>query len=358
MAGDDQLLVKIAVFGIVMSLMCTAMLGILFANDASGDYDYDEIQSYRGELVSFSGESMLSQTPWVLTHVYTPWNPSLGADGHVTDDGWLFGQDVEYSYIGKAANIKLDTTQKSSRPLSFTEDASTYTVVDGVKKIYGIPVIGTIGSAVAGLIGLDVREYKTVTANNWDYTGYRYVFDPTMPFGESGEGKTVSRDGSLSLVWYNYNGSEGLSGGLDIYGGEILLASYSAADIIADYSASSGFATVYDFTFGGVLLNLSIKFDQSVIEAGLPLMQAWTQGLWSMAVSSTSAGNFFDINNSTSFTATAGNMIQTFIQIYTFDVPSINNPWMDLLLWIMVGLPMTIAMLCVTLRLVNGFRVL
>ena len=30
MAGDDQLLVKIAVFGMVMSVMCTALIGVLF----------------------------------------------------------------------------------------------------------------------------------------------------------------------------------------------------------------------------------------------------------------------------------------------------------------------------------------
>ena len=90
----------------------------------------------------------------------------------------------------------------------------------------------------------------------------------------------------------------------------------------------------------------------------MPLMQAWSLGYWTMAISSASAGNFFDIDSSTSFTVTAGNMIETFIQIYTFDLPSVDNTWMDLILWILVGLPMTLAMLCITLRLINGFRVL
>lgn len=51
-------------------------------------------------------------------------------------------------------------------------------------------------------------------------------------------------------------------------------------------------------------------------------------------------------------------MIKTFIQILTFSTPSIDNPWMDMVLWLIVGLPMMLALLCVTLRLINGFRVI
>ena len=48
-----------------------------------------------------------------------------------------------------------------------------------------------------------------------------------------------------------------------------------------------------------------------------------------------------------------GGMLNTFVKIYSFDMPEFNNPWASMMLWLMVGLPMTIAMLCVTLRLVK-----
>lgn len=358
--GGDKLLVKIAVFGIAMSFMATLMVSVVFV-EGNGDYDYDEIQSYRDELISFTGESMLNSTPWVLTAVYTPWVSTDGTDGHIDPDGWLYGQSItDYSYIGKSADIRLDPDQKSAVPITQAESSLTYKYETGYKwwasNFDGDGL--SIGGKIAQKLGFNVTETETETANIWNYTGYRYYFDPTLPFNDQSGGGTSTRDGALSLVWYSYNGQEGLSGGLDVYGGNVLLASYSAADIIADYNSSSGYATSYEFNFEGTILNLSIRFDAETINVGVPLMQAWTQGDWSMAISSVSAGNFFDIDSSTSFTTSAGSMIKTFIKIYTFDMPEMGNSVANYILWMLVGLPMTMAILCITLRLVNGFRVI
>lgn len=367
--GDDGLLVKIAVWGIAISMIATVMISVLVVSDGS-DYSNDEINAYRDDLIRFSGESMLNQSPWVLSHVYTPWDPSTSAADHVDPDGWLYGSEITDYAIGgesqlkKSADIRLDPGQKSSVPLTYTSDAAEFTVKSGTKWWYYQGIFGST-ALISDIVAQfkDPYEYATISADNWNYTGYRYVFDPTLPFtaantDESGDVKTSTRDGALSLVWYNYGGQEGLSGGLDVYGGNVLLASYSASDIIAGYQSASGYATTYDFDFQGTILTLSIRFDQNVIESGTTLMQAWTAGDWSMAISSASAGNFFDIDDSNAFSVTAGGMISTFIQIFTFSLPSISNAWMDLILWLIVGLPMTIAMLCITLRLVNGFRVI
>lgn len=352
--GDDATLMKVAIFGITISLMCT--LGISLMLVETGDYDYEDIQAYRNDLISFSGESMVNNSPWVLTHVYTPWNPTLDPSTHF-DDGWLYGEEIEgYPDLNESADIHMDPEQKSSVPITFTREAASYNQQTGTEWWANIPVINWIGEA----LGFDPYTYSNVVANNWNYTGYRYVLDPTLPFAES---TTSTRDGSLSLVWYNYNGQEGLSGGLDIYGGKagsssdmIKLASYSAADIIADYNDGSSYATVYDFDFEGTHLNLSIRFDPLVIENGTPLMQAWTEGSWSFAISSVSAGNFLDIENSVSYSNSVGSMIDTFIKIFTFSVPDLGNSWAGMILWLMCGLPMTIAMLCVTLRVINSTK--
>ena len=366
-ANSDSTLMKIAIFGICMSLICTAMFSVMLTSN--GDYDYSEIESYRDDLVAFSGESMISQTPWVLTHVYTPWTSDLDASTHTDTDGWLYGSEIsEYSYLNKSADIKLSPEQKSAVPLTYTEERATYSIQDGYQwwSYKSGSIAGWVLSPFTGLVDLvspgtlDHNKYKEVSANSWNYTGYRYVFDPTLPFKSTSTetAKVSTVDGSLSLVWYSYNGQEGLSGGLEIYGGEILLASYSAMDIIADYNDSSGYATTYDFDFSGTHLTLSVRFDANAIESGMPLMQAWQDGNWSMAISSVSAGNFFDLQNSTAFTATAGSMIETFISIYTFSMPSIDNPWMDVILWLLVGLPMTMAMLFITLRVMNSIKII
>jgi hypothetical protein len=363
--GDDGLLVKIAIVSFAISLVCTAGFAILL--QPSSDYSYDEIQEGRDQLISFSGQSMINQTPWKLTHVYTPWHEGL--ETKVDTDGWLYGDEItaqELEPYGPMsyANIKLDPNQKSSTPLNYSD--VTYVGQTGWK--WYAPGSGTVaGKLLTPIYSIytalggksDPYVYGDINTHSWNYTGYRYVFDPTLPISNEGEdGQTNSVDGSLSIVWYNSNNQEGLSGGLIIYGGDILIANYSATDIIADYNTTSGYATVYDFDFGGTVLTLSIRFDQNAIEEGMNLMQAWTLGNWSMAISSPSAGSFFDIDGSSSFTVTAGNMISTFMKIYTLQVPSFENEWANVILWILVGLPATLAMLCITLKLVNGFRVL
>lgn len=347
--GDDATLMKVAIFGLAMSIICTMGIQIMFVE--TGDYDYEDIQAYRNELISFSGETMVNNNPWVLTHVYTPWNTSLDPSTHF-DDGWLYGEDITtYPDLNKSADIHMSPDYKSSVPITFTREVASYEERNGSQWWANIPIIGWIGEN----LGFDPYTYKTVIANNWNYTGYRYVLDPTLPFAEDPDTPSA-RDGSLSLVWYSYGGQEGLSGGLDIYGGEIKLASYSATDIIADYNDSSSYATVYDFDFEGTHLNLSIRFNPTVIENGTPLMEAWSNGDWSFAISSVSAGNFLDIKGSNAYATTMGGMLDTFIQIYTFNLPDFNNEWAAMVLWLMVGLPMTIAMLCVTMRVIQALK--
>lgn len=353
--GNDQILIKIAVFGLTFSILATMGIAVLWAG--GGDYSYDEIQGYRDDLISFSGESMINQSPWVLTHVYTPWQQGMEIEGHLDTNNWLYGEEIEdYPYLNETARIRLDANQKSTVPITVNDYKPEYEYEDGYKwwaDGWWSVITRPIGE---DLLGQDPYEYSTGQASIWNFTGYRYQFDATLPFRQE---NTVSHvDDALSVVWYNYGGQEGIAGGLQIYDGRVLLASYSASDIIADYQSTSGYATTYDFVFDNTHLTLSILFDQDVIDNGTPLMEAFTSGNWSMAISSLSAGNFFDIENSISFTSTAGSMIDTFVRIFTFDMPNVSNPWAQAIMWLMVGLPMTMAMLCITLRLVSGFKVI
>lgn len=381
-SGDDQVLIRIAVFGIAMSVMCTAMITVLLSDNGSGDYDFDQIQEYRKDLSSFTGQSMLNQTPWVLQHVYTPWTPDMDTDGHVTDDNWLYGTEVtDYPYLGQSTRIKLDPDRKSSiilgiddRTYQYTYDSGIpnplfdknsspwqiaewfYTHVSGFDMVHSrIDYVNQGMLNLASILGIDTNLTATGEAHMWNYTGYRYVFDPTLPFQVN---STSIKDGALSIVWYSYLGQEGLSGALDVYGGDVLLGSYSAMDIINAYNTSSGYATHFDFDFEGTTLSLYISFDADKIESGMPLMEAWTHGHWSMAISSVSVGNFLDVDNSTSYSATGGSMIKTFIQIYTLSLPSVHNEWMDVILWLLVGLPMTLALALVTLKIMNAVKIL
>lgn len=369
--GGERTLIKIAIFCIAMSMISTVLVTVYVSG--SSDYDYDTISMYRSQLADFSGGQLVNDNPWVLSACYTPFTPGVIPDSdipnHIEDDngqsiGWLYGSSVSYSYIGEVARIKLDPNQKSNQLLT-VGDPVDYEYVNGKEwwaggNDYGIDLSG-YGRDIAHFFGTDPGSdwgliYSTGSANNWNYTGYRYVFDPVLPFNDQGSAK----DGRLSLVWYKIPDDTGLSGALEVYGADksgnqIKLGSISASEIIQAFRSTVGYVQVFDFDFEGTHLNLTIQFDPTVYNSYSSLQSAWDAGSWSMAISSASAGNFFDVETSNAFNATAGSMLDTFIDIYTFQYPHFNNnSWAEFLLWMLVGLPMTLALLFISLRLVGG----
>jgi hypothetical protein len=363
---------KIAIFCITMSILSTCLVTMYVSG--SSDYDYDTINAYRSELATFSGGQLVNDTPWVLNGVYTPFVPGSVADedipNHIERDGnrttgWLFGEKItDYQYLGQVADIKLDKNQKSNQLLTVGNPLD-YHYRNGKEwwnggNDWGVTVIdpGVVSFFVDLFTDQDTSDigYTTVSgsANNWNYTGYRYTFDPVLPFND----QASSKDGRLSLVWYSIPGDTGLSGALEIYADkdheQIKLGSISARDIINVFRSSEGYVQTFDFDFEGTHLNLTIRFDPTVYNYYSTLQQAWDDGAWSMAISSASAGNFFDVQNSNAFNVTAGSALDTFVQIYTFDYPHFDNSWVELIMWLLVGLPMTLGMLFITMRLVGG----
>ena len=371
--GGERTLIKIAIFCVAMSIMSTCVVTLFV--EGSGDYDYDTINAYRSQLSDFSGGQLVNDTPWVLNGVYTPFTPGTIPDEDIPDHierdggqttGWLFGEKItNYTYLGEVADIKLDPGQKSNQLLTvgntydyeFQNGLSWWNGGNDAGVIIMNPGLVRWFSSVTGIGDIDDNygyEVESGSANNWNYTGYRYTFDPVLPFND----QASTKDGRLSLVWYEIPGDTGLSGALEIYADknheQIRLGRISATDIINVFRSAEGYVQVFDFDFEGTHLNLTIRFDPTVYTSYSTLQQAWDAGAWSMAISSASAGNFFDVENSNAFNVTAGSMLDTFVQIYTFDYPHFENSWMEFIMWMLVGLPMTLGMLFITMRLVGG----
>ena len=369
----ERTLIAIAIFCIAMSVMSTCMVTMFV--QGSSDYDYDTINAYRSELAEFSGGQLVNDNPWVLSGAYTPFTPGTIADSdipnHIENDngqsiGWLFGESIAYSYIGKVAGIKLDPGQKSNQLLTIG-DPFDYEYRNGASwwngnNDMGVTLLnpGLIRwlSNTTGIGDIDENYgYEVISgqANNWNYTGYRYVFDPVLPFNS----QASTKDGRLSVVWYQIPTDTGLSGALEIYGAtkdqnQIKLGTISASEIITAFRSTVGYTQVFDFNFEGTHLNLTIQFDPTIYNNYSTLQAAWDAGAWSMAISSASAGNFFDVENSNAFNVTAGSMLDTFISIYTFDYPHFDNGWFEFIMWMLVGLPMTLGLLFITRALIGG----
>ena len=372
--SGERTLIAIALFCIAMSVMSTCLVTMFV--QGSSDYDYDTINAYRSELTEFSGGQLVNDNPWVLAGVYTPFTPGTIPDSdipnHIENDngqsiGWLYGESITtYSYIGQVAGIKLDPNQKSNQLLTvgnpldyeFRNGASWWNGNNDMGVTLLNPEVIRWLSNTTGIGDIDENYgYEVVTgqANNWNYTGYRYVWDAVLPVSSEGSAK----DGRLSVVWYQIPTDTGLSGALEIYGAtkdqnQIKLGTISASEIITAFRSTAGYVQVFDFNFEGTHLNLTIQFDPTVYNNYNTLQAAWDAGAWSMAISSASAGNFFDVESSNAFNVTAGSMLDTFISIYTFDYPHFDNGWAEFVMWMLVGLPMTLGLLFITMRLVGG----
>lgn len=373
--GGEGTLMKVAIFCIALSVMSTCMFAFYAAG--SSDYGYDAINKYKSDLVEFSGGQLTNDTPWVLSKVYTPFTPGSIPDSqipiHIENDhgrgpGWLFGEDVTtYPYIGEASNIKLDPSQKSNQLLRAGAEIN-YQYQNGKQwwagnNSFGID-LSNIGKSLIRFFGNTPGEdygvtYSSGSANNWNYTGFRYVFDPVLPFND----QASTKDGRLSLVWYQIPNDSGLSGALEVYGvgnGEVIrYGTISSADIVTAIQSTAGYVQVFDFNFEGTHLNLTIRFDPTVYSSYGSLQAAWDAGAWSMAISSASAGNFFDVEESNAFNATAGSALDTFIKIFTFSYTTNvgdaeTQPWVSFIMWMIVGLPMTLGLLFITIRMVGG----
>lgn len=373
--GDDRLQIQLAVFGVVISVMVSALLPVLIPVNATG-YSLDEIYQERASLEMYTGQSMVSQSPFILQHVYLPY--TLGSQEYrLTEEGWLYGSELEdgngnpsyvigdQEQIGKT-EIRLNPEFKSSVPLYASQTAYlTYTTVNQFDEMFGggfwsRVAEGLLGfvtalSSPADLITLDNTVYYDKPGTDyyptWNYTGYRYELDPMLRIqthsaeGSAADYRTVD-DAKLSIVWYDTDGQEGISGGLVLYNNRTnaILASYTAAEIVAQYNAMSQTAAKFRLDFDGTLVNMWIRFDADVLINNLDLSQSFSLGKWTVAFTAASADTYLDLQNSNSFTNSLGSMLETYIGIFTLDLPQLSAEW-NLALWILCVMPMGLAMI-------------
>lgn len=355
--GDDRLLVGIGLTCMIYTVVVTLLLSILLPANLAADYSFEDVYAEREALAAYNGESLTSNTPWTLQAVYTPW--LAGTEYGITESGWIYGSIVNpYTLNGETycsdsvhkSIVKLDPAQRSSTELWNSKEDVTIQVPNSYGNNYIDALSWLVKFASWGYIDLTPQGTHTEdrTYPAWNFTGYRYQFQPMLPFRSN----DVSSDGELSIVWYKLasSGAQGLSGGLVVYGADnVLLASYSSVDIIADYNLDSSYSTKYTLDFEGTPVDLNIRFDPEVLAGQLTPAQAWDEGKWTIAISTVSAGQFIDLANSSTYSTSVGNMLDTFVKIYRFDMPT-TNPYYSFILWIMVALPAQMAVLLFSSR--------
>lgn len=358
-SGDDSLQMKMFVWGFVLSIAISVLLPVMYPAAPSTGYTIEEIYAEREALEAYTGESMVNQAPFVLAHVYTPY--VAGDEYKTTADGWLYGDELTDgngqpyfvpstatdNQIGMTKGIRLEPTAKSDVPL-FQSDYKAAIATKNLKWYYTAAdgSLNTLGG-IAQFFGADVYETSTQTLPAWNFSGYRYEFDPMLRLNttDGADLKAVS-DATLSIVWYDLDGAEGISGGLVLYNNITngIVANYTAAEIIANYQATSATATSYSLDFEGTKVHMFIQMDPDVKVSGMDLETAWTEGRWTLAFTCASADAYMDITNSNSFAGSVGNILTTYTQLMTFNLPNISTEY-NLVLWAICVGPMAMAVL-------------
>lgn len=358
-SGDDSLQLKMFVWGFVLSIAISVLLPVMYPAAPSTGYTIEEIYAERQALETYTGESMVNQAPFVLTHVYTPY--VAGDEYKTTADGWLYGDELTDgegqpyfvpttatgNQIGMTKGIRLEPTAKSDVPL-FQSDYKASIQTKALKWYYTAAdgQLNTLGGIVQ-FFGGDVYETSTQTLPAWNFSGYRYEFDPMLRLNttDGADLKAVS-DATLSIVWYDLDGAEGISGGLVLYNNITngIVANFTAAEIIANYQATAATATSYSLDFEGTKVHMFIQMDPDVKITGMDLETAWTEGRWTLAFTCASADAYLDITNSNSFAGSVGNILTTYTQLMTFNLPNISAEY-NLVLWAICVGPMAMAIL-------------
>lgn len=375
--GDSSFAFKTLIFAIVILFAMPMMINV-FVPQMSNGVDQDELLE---DYYDFTGSSRgrTEESVWVLTGVYTPYE---GGSYGYTEDGWIYGSRVDYLRPTQYqdTNRQFDVIRDDKNGIyRYASDSADYqpdetiTTLDGQTKVINKATGHKEGDYYTSVVfdteyksdiffstslkyGQNGERYDNNSSNGkepfyYEYTGYRYAFQPTADqFTVDADGKKMeitATTSSLSLIWYSYYRSDGLSGQLVISGD--LGVSYLTSDQIIRAFDSTTSTARFEMTFnGGVKMGIYIKIDSYELANGKNVEDCYNQGYWSVMVTSLSTS--FDAYSGTDFTLNIFNIFDTIIKLMSFDYTSFNmSPMMGLICSFVIVIPLYAGLIALAL---------
>ena len=305
-----------------MSLMVT-VFGV-----ANNPLNTDEV--LKG-YYDFTGAQPASESVWVLSGIYTPYgtdadgNPDPNRYGY-TEDGWLYGTSINtYTPSQYGSTVQAYTVSKLSGESLTNNGVFRYTA----DTQYGDHKAGDLYTNVTMdvykqsdiFFSPDLKKETTGGFFYYEYTGYRYAFQPTADYNSisaDGDAVPVIRNtSSLSLIWYNYYTSTGISGQLIISGQDKSVAYLTAAEIITAFNSTTSTAK-FTLNFTGIPMNLYIRLDPTILNSGVSIKDCYELGYWSVMVTSKSADA--SAYTGADYGLNPANLWQTMVDLFTFNM--------------------------------------
>ena len=322
---DTGFVVKIIIFALLLMFLVPLFFSLFIPQVDNGeDTKYaEQIQQLEDEYYLSTGRTVTATTEtWALTGIYEPF---YGSSYGITDDGWIFGaRATKYS----PAQYTIDQSVsgiKNRYEVEYRDGLYYYTKVDStIDKTHNI---GDLYTAVA-MDNAHVSDVfftpggKTTTDKGfyYDYTGYRYAFQPLRPYHTYVGGivtEVEPNSTSLSLIWYQYSSMNGIAGQLTISGSDSGLSYLSSTDILREFNQST-YSSTFDLTFNNVAMHLTIRLDPIRIAEGKSVEECYNQGWWSVIVSSDAIVT--SSLNDASYDFNPNNVFDTLIKLLTFRI--------------------------------------
>ena len=337
--GDTQFTFKrvIGALLIISLLPITINLFVAPVNVDEWQTEYESIaQTYYEATGTPAGAGM---ELWTLSYIAEPYTSTYYG---YTDDGWLHGgmvTDVEPSQYQGAAwagetfkaaradnGVWYYTVAPSNNPnivVATTDDGDHVHITDyNGATVYSAVVMDNAHTSDTFFTASDRTESDGHFY--YGYTGWRYAFSPLHSYTATNGDGTVydvkSSNSSLSLIWYQYNGLDGIAGQLSLSGADNGLSFLSAADIVRAYEGIN-FTATFDMKFNSIPMHIQIRLNPTAIATGMSVEDCWNGGYWSVMVyGDRDVEDYVGGLSSSTDNYSIENMFSIFIDLFSFRI--------------------------------------
>lgn len=347
--GDTSFVVRMLVFTLLLLFFVPLFFSLYIPQIEDGeDTRYaDQIAQLESEYYLATGKQVTATTEtWALTGIYEPF---YGTTYGITDDGWIYGAVVP-NYV-PAQYDKDNPDSKSYYKVERGSDGLYYYSTD--EGAISANLLSVKPGDLYTAVSMDNEHTssifftpsgKTVTDKGYyyEYTGYRYAFQPLRPYHAyigGVESEIEPNSTSLSLIWYQYSSMSGIAGQLTISGNDTGLSYLSASDILREFNQST-YSSTFDLTFNNVAMHITIRLDPIRIAEGRSVEYCYNQGWWSVIVSSDAVVT--SSLNDASYDFSPNNVFDTLIKLFTFRIAEDYNieGWQGTLASLLITMPL------------------
>lgn len=333
--SNESFIKRSLIFSITGMVFMAALLTIFLPDMHDKDMD-GELASLTEGYYDFTGSNPTSEEIWALTGIYTPygtgWDPDREREYEspvhgTTADGWIYGSRIaSYSpsqLAGLSSDEKYRVVYNLEKGLYYYTEAGSNLTVDLMTE----DSTGTLYTAVT--LDKDRRSDvfftpggRTQTSDGmyYDFSGWRYVFQPIRDYQASNDLNVSKTSTSLSVVWYDYYGDTGLSGVLMLNANDAGVSYITGEQIVESFQKAS-YSSKFAMKFNGLELNVYVKINPYAMQfGGYSVEECYNNGFFSIMVTSPSV-----TSDSSGFTLEAFSPDRAFgivIDLLTFSMSS------------------------------------